>query len=518
MSEEKTSNPISAIIKPIGDIVTTATVVAAYIQGIFKVADTKIPNTVSLLLVVVTSIFVIGRRWGKLSEKRKKRPNNGNSKEKPKGSLREQILEPFKESKNDPYILPAPRRRLEAGFIMALAVFTVGWTGFNASAVVYELTTDPSLSSCSYAEGDANLLILVADVKETGEQQLFVSSKVYNKLVDNQNGSGYSVCRVSDVFEAGTDAVQKAKELEAAIIIWGTRDAVSYEIHLEAPAFEDVDKDLSDEAVKVAVSREFQVREVTHIAYVTEFTLSEIKLLQGRVPEAQIQLQDALDRARAEKNPPSQQDLADGYYLLGLLYDPNNSGFSDEGKAIDAYGEAEAIDEKQYAARLNRGILLGNVQRIDEALEEFDYLTGNADTPTSLKGDALINRTLLLKDPQERISGFEAAAKIAPADGYTFLGGEYLEQKKYAEAIKNLEEAIHYDPAFFLNYHLLGLSQLYAGEYDGAKDTYKLIVPYLTEEDRQAVIQELKEKADAQPEIKPTVDEIIQQLQDAKLP
>ncbi len=512
MSEEKTSGSISNVVKSIADIAASAAAVMGYIQGIFKIADTPYPNTVSLVLILLTFSGVVSSLWGKLNQKKKKTPTNGNAKKPARGSFLERLLEPIKASKVDPYVQSLTKRRVEAGFIAVLTVFTFGWSGFNISGVVTELTTDPSLT-CSYGEGEEKLLIVVADVLETGEQELLVSDKIYEELVNNQAGNLYDVCRLSETFKVNTHALDKAKELEAEIVIWGRKDLI-YEIHLEAPAFTDPDRKVSVLATEEATSVEFQIKEPTHIAYVAEFALSELLLLNGRVTEAQARLQDAINRAEADALHP--QDLAEGYYLLGILYDPRNSDFSDAKKAVDAYGAAESLDEEQFAARLNRGLILSDMGRVEEAIAEYTFLIDH-DTP--LKGSALVNRAFLQTDPQARIRDFEAAIEFDPAEGYFFLGVEYMDQKDYQTAIKNFEKAVEYDPQFYANYHLLGLNQLYAGEYEEAKKTYTRMIPYLTsEEDRSQVIQELQDKAAADLKIQPTVEEIIQSLRAARLP
>jgi type III secretory pathway component EscS len=167
MDKEKTSGSISNIVKPIVDITASVAVVVAYLQAIFQLVDTAYPKTVSLLTILFTSAIVVGWRWGKLNEK--KTSSSANSKTPVKGSVFERFFAPIKANHRDAYALTLTRRRAEAGLIAALSVFTIGWSGSNVSGVISELTKNPSLT-CSYAPGENNLLIIVADLFKTDSQ------------------------------------------------------------------------------------------------------------------------------------------------------------------------------------------------------------------------------------------------------------------------------------------------------------------------------------------------------------
>ncbi len=515
MTEEKTSGSIGNIIKPITDITVSVGAVVAYIQGIFKIAETPIPNTVSLLLIVASSMIVISRRWGKLNQKKKKTQNSRNSKTPRRGSFLERLLAPIRPSKSDPYVQSLPRRRMEAGFIAGLTVFTLGWSGVNAKSVLTELTTDPALT-CSYAEGEDNLLVIVADVLETGGQQWLVSSKIYNELVNNQEGNLYDVCHLEEAFDVTTKALNKATERNADIMIWGIKDAAGYEMHLETPAFEDHDKTISEATSEELASSDFLVHEPKQIAYLTEFALGEILLLNGQTRQAQTRLRDAISRAErdglGETNPTA---LARGYFLQGFLYDSMNLSDSDRETVLNAYETAFELDHTLYGARFNRGLVYLYSGQVDEAMDEFTYVIENDDR---LKAGALINRASLQVDPEARRRDLDEAIKLDPADGYFFSGIDRYQQEDYKGAIEDFKKAIEADPGEFYYYHLLGQAQLYAGEADAAKRTYERIIPRLDEDRREQVIAELREDAEFKPEIAPAVEEIIRALQKARLP
>lgn len=419
-------------------------------------------------------------------------------------------------SKNDPYSLPLPKRRMEAGIVAALTVFTIGWTGFNISGVVTELTTNPSLI-CSYEGGEDNLVILVADMLESGSgPSLLISDKIYESLVLGQKAGQYDVCRLTEPIKLSTIAAEKAQEHEADIVIWGRIDVI-YEIHLEAPALSNPHRTLSEVSSEEAASVEFQLKEPGHISHVTKFTISEILFLRGQVSDAQLnqnELLTGLARNGLDKTNPKM--MAEGYFLLGLFYDPDFSENPDEERALDAYQKAAELDPTLYAASFNRGLILLFANRTEEAVTEFTHvIEGNED---GLKADALINRAGLLSDPAARLHDLNLAIEIDPAEGYFFRGIERMNQEDYQGAIEDLEQAVNADPQGYYNYHLLGQAQLYAGEMEAAKQTYVRILPTLDEETRTQVIIELQEAAQATPEIAPAVEQIVIDLQSAKLP
>jgi len=162
-------------------------------------------------------------------------------------------------------------------------------------------------------------------------------------------------------------------------------------------------------------------------------------------------------------------------------------------------------------------LVLGDMGRVDEAIQEYTFLIDN--TSSTWKGRAFINRAFLQSDPDARIKDLNAAIQYEPEDGYFFLGIEYMDRKDYKTAIENFEKAVEYGPETYSNYQYLGLNQLHAGEYEAAKETYQRIIPHLeSAENRDQVIQELRDETANSPAMQPTADEIIKSLLAAKLP
>lgn len=507
MREKHSSGSIPTLIKSITDIASSVGAVTAYLVAIFGIGDLPYPKTTSLLTILATSILVVNWRWGKLRSRKK------GSKIPPARPQLERIMDPIQKTNNESYTLPLTRRRIEAGLVLSLSVFTLGWTGVNFSSVVSELTTNPALS-CNDPGEAAKLRILIADLHETtAESQLLISDKISDSLTEYPAGDFYKVCRLAEPVKSITLANEAAKTYEADIVIWGRSDAATYEIHLEAPALGDPHQNLSELGIEEATSSEFQLKEPEHVSFVSQFALAELLLLNGQVTEAQARLADALAEADREKLDPL--DIADGYYLLGLFYDPHYSPSPDEELAIAAYSKAIDRNSNLHKAWLNRGYMHMLLGMVEEAMADFNHLIDN-DTP--FKGMAYVNRSGLQSDPDAIMRDLDAAVKFAPEEGYFFRGIERMNRRDFQGAIEDLEKAVEVDPAGWENYHYLGLVQLYNGEYEAAKKTYVRILPYLDEVTRDDAIVDLQDSAEVFPEIKPTTDEIIQALQAANLP
>ncbi|MBI5825048.1 MAG: hypothetical protein HZB18_13545 [Chloroflexi bacterium] len=507
MREKHSPGSIPTLIKSITDIASSVGAVTAYLVAIFGIGDIPYPKTTSLLTILATSVLVVNWRWGKLRSRKK------GSKMPPARSLFERLLNPIQKTADESYTLSLTRRRIEAGLVLSLSVFTLGWTGINLTTVINELTTNPALT-CNDPGEAATLRILIADLHEiTPEPQLLISDKISDSLAEYPAGDFYKVCRLAEPLETITRANKAAKTYEADIVIWGQSDAATYEIHLEAPALGDPHQNLSALGIEEATSPEFQLKEPEHVSFVSQFALAELLLLNGQVTEAQARLAGALADADREKLDPL--DIAKGYYLLGLFYDPHYSPSPDEELSIAAYSKSIERNGNLHKAWLNRGYVHMLLGMDEEAMADFNHLIDN-DTP--FKGMAYVNRSSLQSDPDAVMSDLDAAVKFAPEEGYFFRGIERMNRRDFQGAIEDLKKAVEVDSAGWENYHYLGLVQLYNGEYEAAKKTYVRILPYLDAATRDDVIVDLQDSAEVFPESKPTIDEIIQSLQAANLP
>ena len=517
MTEERPKPPsFNAVIKPITDIAGTVTALLAYVAAIFEIGDLPYSKTTSVLTVLLTSILVVNWRWHNINFKKKKTTAKTNGKNEAKKSLWDKLAEPIRKSDRDTYVLGVTRRRVETSMLAGIILFTVVWMGINLSAVYAEWTGESELV-CNGPRTDGQLRVVVADLLQTNsDTQLLISPRIYDTLVEQSTENTSQVCRLKQTIENVTVARSMVDKYRADLLIWGRSDVI-YEFHLEAPGLEDPHRKLSELSTAEAASVQFLLREPGHIAFLTEFALGEILMLQNKPESARMQLQSAINRS--EVFEILDEDKAKAYFLLGLTYDPNYYLVQDPDaeKAIEAYSDAILADSGLYSARLNRGVLLMYNGRDEEALQDFDFLI-EEDTP--LKSSALINRASIISisDPEAALKDLDEAIKINPVEGYFFRGTVRVNTGDYPGAIEDFKKAVEYDPGGFYNYHLLGQSQLYAGEYTDAKQTYTDIIPTLTEETREQVITELENDAVYTPEIKPVVDEIIRALRSASLP
>jgi tetratricopeptide (TPR) repeat protein len=116
-------------------------------------------------------------------------------------------------------------------------------------------------------------------------------------------------------------------------------------------------------------------------------------------------------------------------------------------KGLKAFQDAAALDPKLEIAKLNQGIALLNLTRIDQAkplLEEA--VKRNPNDP-----HAWFNLGLLHKNsdnPEGTVEAFRHVTEIDPndADSYYFLGAAYAQQKQYPPAIDAFHHALKLNP------------------------------------------------------------------------
>jgi tetratricopeptide (TPR) repeat protein len=417
------------------------------------------------------------------------------------------------------YVLLLPRRWIDSIFIISVVLVSSYLVYSRLPAILDELK-DPLLL-CNPQKSDQPLRILVANILEPeSSQPLYVEERLYDFLSEHQEEGQFEVCRWKEAISVQSEAKKVASSHQADMLIWGRRGVI-YEIHLEVPAWDKLSKTISESSATDAASVSFQLAEPAHIGYVTEFAMSEMLFFRGKAVTAQERLERALNNARNDKLAATySNDIAQGYFLLGLLYDPNVPGAQvDEDKAIEAYSQAITLNGDLFAAMLNRGVIRANRNEIRDAVADFSLLI---ERNTPLKCSAYINRASLQSDPQAEDLDLGAAIACSEgskkAEGYFFRGSVRMGRQDYQGAIEDLKQAVALDPQGFYNYHLLGMAQLYAGQTNEARETYRQIVPTLKQDTRQQVLDELGHVAQDKPTIAPVIDEIMRDLKAARLP
>ncbi|MGH3054291.1 MAG: FG-GAP-like repeat-containing protein, partial [Gaiellaceae bacterium] len=114
---------------------------------------------------------------------------------------------------------------------------------------------------------------------------------------------------------------------------------------------------------------------------------------------------------------------------------------------MKAFQDAAALDPKLQIARLNQGIALLNLGKVDAARPLLD----EAVKQNAIDPHAWYNRGLLFKnsgDAKAAIEAFRHVTEIDPgdADSWYFLGATYAENRQYPEAMGAFEHALKLNP------------------------------------------------------------------------
>src|SRR5271156_6495425 len=143
-------------------------------------------------------------------------------------------------------------------------------------------------------------------------------------------------------------------------------------------------------------------------------------------------------------------------------------------KGLKCFQQAAELDSKLGIARLNEGIALLNLQKIDEAKAVLD---------DSLKQDpknpnAWYNLGLLAKNTGESAAAIEDFKRVAEidasdADTWYFLGTAYAQAKQFPQAIEAFQHALQLNPLHASAE--FGLSRAYqqSGDVDHAREHLK---------------------------------------------
>ncbi|MGH9500323.1 MAG: FG-GAP-like repeat-containing protein [Terriglobales bacterium] len=145
----------------------------------------------------------------------------------------------------------------------------------------------------------------------------------------------------------------------------------------------------------------------------------------------------------ASPQKPKNATQAAGLNNLGAAY-MNQQLFE---KALKAFQDAASLDPKLQIARLNQGIALLNLGKVDAARPLLD----EAVKQNAIDPHAWYNLGLLFKnsgDAKAAIEAFRHVTEIDPgdADSWYFLGATYAENRQYPEAMGAFEHALKLNP------------------------------------------------------------------------
>jgi len=143
-------------------------------------------------------------------------------------------------------------------------------------------------------------------------------------------------------------------------------------------------------------------------------------------------------------------------------------------KGLGLFRQAAELDPKLTIARLNQGIALLNLQKIDEARAALeDALKQDAKIP-----NAWYNLGLLDKNTGDSAGAIEAFRHVVDLDAndpdaWYFLGASYVQAKQFPQAIEAFQRALKINPLHASAE--FGLSRAYqqAGDVDHARENLK---------------------------------------------
>jgi tetratricopeptide (TPR) repeat protein len=258
----------------------------------------------------------------------------------------------------------------------------------------------------------------------------------------------------------------------------------------------------------------FQMHERAQIGFVTEFTLSEVLYLEGRIEQARETLAGALKFAEQQgldKDNP--KELARAYFFLGFLYIaiPSQDN-SDLEQAVVAYTETIRLDPTFHVAHINRAMAYSLMGMKDEAMAEYTALI-ESESPMTL--DAYLLRAALQPTRALAEHDLAAAIELNPLQGLAARGRQSLYRWNDPEgAIPDLQQALQLNSSDPYLYHHLGYAQLRTVQTEAAMQTYHDAKPHLTPDALRMMTTTLEQMAESEPDLREAIAVILQTLKE----
>lgn len=469
MAKDDAIHPLKRVSTLLGGISEYVAAVLAYLLALTGGAQTPYPQTISAFTALATAFVLWLLRWPHINKKAELLSLLTKSSQSPQSAWG-RICTPF--FARTGYAMPLARRRTEAGLLLAASLAAIIFSGFNASSVYNEI----SLVTCYHAVGTLPRILVVQFAHVSGE-----NIAIENQLVSAlQQDSRFAVCYYRKPANVHSEALDFGSKLEASLVIWGSIDDQILQINFTA-------RDWMMLGSKVQIDRqkmlEFRVQELdVAIPYISQYTLSQILFMQGDTTGARDSLAgylDRLDTAQTEKI--GFDNIAEAYFILGQMFDPEISDSPDERRALQAYSTAIQVSPLFESALLNRGFLYYSRAEYIKAIQDFSVII---DKNLPLKMDAYYNRALALAG--------SGALSAAIADVQSTLG--------MAPTDSGL-------------YHLMGRLYLLNGQFVEAYQAYNTAILYADAEQRQDIINDLEQFIKDNPDLKEEVDKIILRIQ-----
>ncbi|MCK6538828.1 MAG: hypothetical protein L6Q26_02120 [Anaerolineales bacterium] len=402
-------------------------------------------STVSTLTILVSMTALWLWRFPRIAAKRPAESSGilvAGSKHPPESSVRDSFLLPFRSDSRRSYNMPLAQRRLEGALLFSLTAFAIGVTGARLPSIAGEIGGLRCLKTVSDAPR-----ILIADFSPPNTNQFGDSLANYMSV---KMETQLEVCRYYRPFTLVDKARDTGARHGAELVVWGNDNDGLLDVYLTPTAPE---WDISD-PLKDGLSVRDSNKEVALLA---EQIAAEILFFQGQPAKARENLSRALESAEEAQDLRSANPglLADGRFLLGLLFDPNQypegSDVADLGRAIAEYSKAVRLNETLEVAYLNRAALYTLSGDTEKAIADYARVILIADNSNDLFDAHLQKAELQLGKGMcsDVIADLETALQSPDAEGY------YL----YSYLVHNL-----------------GKAHLMCGNYNAAEDAYRNIL------------------------------------------
>jgi tetratricopeptide (TPR) repeat protein len=360
VAKEDSPTPLKRYSTLLGGISEYVAAVLAYILALTGGAQTPYPQTISVLTALATSLALWLLRWPHISKKAESLILPERSGQSPH-SLWGRLLSPF--SARTGYAMPLLRRRVEGSLLLILSIVTIAFSGAKFSSVYDEI----SWIRCSGAKDQA-FKILVAKFTLSAKEQTTVESQLIAALERDLENT--TICYYRKNAEFRDEAIQLGEKYEAALVIWGSIDSQILQIGMEPTGWDALGTVVNIPKSEAMEFRANQMDDV--IPFLSQYVLSEILYMRGDTLQARSVLNDylsGLDAQRMERI--GSKNLAEAYFFLGTLFDPEISASGDDQQAINAYNKALQLNPGLSGALLNRGLAFYNRGEYEKATADL---------------------------------------------------------------------------------------------------------------------------------------------------
>lgn len=512
------SGPFGPIIAEIGKVTAAVAVLVAYVAALLGQSGPLPRTTAFLTLLLTLALFW----WLGLKDITKQKRRSRRREHVPRAASRGllhrlkqlflHLLEPVRDPSSQLYARSLGRRRAEAlGLILVTIVAIIRFPAV-LTAMLDEFHGVPAMN-CIGSYKRVPLRVLIADfARAPGVEILNEEDSLYDQFHSTMR-QNMAVCRAKVAVSNRTEAQSLGKKTQASILIWGRIDGSSHLVGLEVANWDASNALTTPQPAAQMNDFTFQQCQPIEIAFLTQFTLAQLLYLDHHVQQARNLLDQALKEAASRQ---CDQDLANGYFFMGLLLDDPSSPDHDLLKAIEAYSTALSLDREFYPAYLNRAFDYEALNQTDLALADYTTLINSG---SALAGTAYASRALLQPTQDLAEQDLEQAIRLTPLDGYVTRGrvrlGQWLEP---AGAVADFQQAVQLAPAEPDRYHDLGQAQLAAGQLAAALEAYDKAIPLMSKQDRDQYVEDLSALAEIYPNTEASIPPVIAKLRAARLP